>query len=236
MKRSGICAVIVDYDLEAIKSVTPLVDLFEVRIDLIGDGWREVVKELKRPWIACNRRADEGGCWQGSEDERVAELLCAVELGADIIDVELQTRNLEQTVTLIKRRAKCLLSSHNLVETPSLDQMKEVMQKQLAAGADISKVVTTALKFEDNLALLQLISEFPQARVVSFAMGPLGLVSRILSPLVGGDFTYASMANGRESASGQPAAGDLRALYGVISNGKNLITAEELGALIPLGT
>lgn len=220
MKRPRICAVIVGNDFKAVKSVTPLVDLFEVRIDLIGDAWREVAKELKKPWIACNRRADEGGCWQGSEDERVAELLCAVELGADIIDVELQTRNLEQTVTLIKRRAKCLLSFHDLVETPSLDQMKEFMQKELAAGADIGKVVTTALKLEDNLAVLQLISEFPQARVVSFAMGPLGLVSRILSPLVGSDFIYASMATGRESASGQPTVGDLRALYRMIANGR----------------
>lgn len=236
MKRPIICACIVGNDLKAVKSVTPFVDLFEVRIDLIGDNWQEVAKELKKPWIACNRRADEGGHWQGTEDERVAELLCAVELGAHLIDVELQTRNLEQMVALIKRRAKCLLSFHNLVETPSLNQMKEIVQKELAAGADIAKVVTTALKFEDNSAVLQLISEFPQARVVSFAMGPLGLVSRILCPLFGGDFTYASMATGKESASGQPTAGDLRVLYGTIANGNNLITREELEALTSLGT
>jgi len=220
MERPTICATIVGNDLKELKSVTPFVDLFEVRIDLIGNGWQEVTKELKKPWIACNRRADEGGRWQGSEEERVAELLCAVEHGADIIDVELQTRNLEQTVTLIKRKTKCLLSFHNLVETPSLDLMKEVVQKELAAGADIAKVVTTALKFEDNLAVLQLISQFPQARVVSFAMGPLGLVSRILCPLAGGDFTYASMATGRESASGQLTVEHLRAVYTTIGSGR----------------
>ena len=229
MKRPTICATIVDNDLDGVKSVATFVDLFEVRIDMIGDGWQEVVTELKKPWIACNRRADEGGCWQGSESDRVDELLCAVDLGAHLIDIELQTKKLKQVVTLIKKRAKCLLSVHNFVETPSLDLMKEVVQKELSAGADIAKVVTTALKFEDNLVVLRLISEFSQARVVSFAMGPLGLVSRILCPLVGGYFTYTSMATGKESAPGQPRAGDLRALYEVIANRSNLTAGKSRG-------
>jgi len=45
------------------------------------------------------------------------------------------------------------------------------------------------------------------------AMGPLGLVSRILCPLIGGDFTYASMEKGKESASGQITVTELRKLY-----------------------
>ena len=55
MKRPRICAVIVNNDLEAVKGVEPLVDLFEARIDLIGDGWQELVKQLNKPCIACNR-------------------------------------------------------------------------------------------------------------------------------------------------------------------------------------
>ena len=108
------------------------------------------------------------------------------------------------------------MSLHNLKETPPLDEMKRVVQRQLKAGADICKIVTTAQKFDDNLTVLQLISEFPRIKLVSFAMGPLGLVSRILSPLVGGDFTYASIEQGRESASGQLTARDLRKLYEMV--------------------
>ena len=58
MKRPRICTVIVNNDLEALKEVKPLVDLFEVRIDLIGDGWQELAKQLNQPWIACNRKAN----------------------------------------------------------------------------------------------------------------------------------------------------------------------------------
>ena len=58
MKRPRICAVIVNNDPEAVKGIEPLVDLFEVRIDLIGDDWQELVGQLEKPWIGCNRRAD----------------------------------------------------------------------------------------------------------------------------------------------------------------------------------
>jgi len=220
MNKPSICAVIVDNDLEAVNKVAPLVDLYEVRLDLIGDGWRELVKRLDKPWLASNRTAGEGGRWRGSEAKRIEELVEAVGLGADIVDIELGTENLTETVKLIKQGAKCLLSYHDLTGTPPLDTMKEIVRRQLAAGADICKLVTTARKFEDNLSVLQLITDFPGARVVSFAMGDLGLISRILCPLVGGDFSYASVVGGKESAPGQLTVRDLNRIYGMLSDGR----------------
>jgi 3-dehydroquinate dehydratase type I len=216
MKRPRICAVIVSNDLEAVRGVEPVVELFEVRIDLIGDSWRELVKQLKKPWIACNRSAEEGGSWQGSEAKRIEELITAIGLGASIVDIELRTEKLEEAVNLVKERAKCLLSFHDLAGTPPLDRLREVVQRELEAGADICKVVTTAQRFEDNLTILQLISDFPKARIVSFAMGTLGFISRVLCPLVGGDFTYAAIEEGRESAPGQITVGDLRKIYRMV--------------------
>ena len=216
MKRPRICAVIISKDIPAIEGIEPSIELFEVRIDLIGDGWPELVKWLNRPWIACNRLADEGGRWGKSEASRIKELLKATELGAEMIDIELRTKTLAEIVPLIKKKAKCLLSSHELNGTSSLGEMKEIVHRQLEAGADVCKVVTTAHRFEDNLTTLQLITEFPMLKIVSFAMGPVGYVSRILCPLVGGYFTYASIEEGKESASGQITVRDLRKLYEVV--------------------
>jgi len=220
MKQPRICTVIVSNDLEAVREIEPFVDLFEVRIDLIGDGWQELVKQFKKPWIACNRRVDEGGRWEGDEARRVEKLLKAIELGADIIDLELRTTNLKPAIELIKERAKCLLSFHELRGTPPLNSLREIVQKQLEAGADICKLVTTAQRFEDNLTILQLISEFPKTRVVSMAMGPLGFASRVLCPLVGGYFTYASIERGKESAPGQITVRELTKLYEMIREGE----------------
>lgn len=216
MRKPRVCAVIVDSDLKAIEEVEPLIDLFEVRIDLVGEGWQDLIKRLGKPWIACNRIADEGGSWRGDEQRRIGQLFEAAELGAEAVDIELGTPNLKEVVRQIDKKAKRLISFHQMALTPSLDDMSDIVRSQLEAGADICKVITTAQGFEDNLTVLQLIAQFPNTRIVSFAMGPLGLASRVLCPLVGGDFTYASIEKGRESAPGQVTVSDLRKIYEMV--------------------
>lgn len=216
MKPPRICATITNNDIKAVQKVESMVDLFEVRIDLIGDEWTEIARRLTKPWIACNRSAAEGGSWQGNEARRIEKLLQAIDLGADIIDVELQTKNLANLVKLIKRRKKCLLSNHNLEKTPSFAAMRQIVQQQIKAGADICKIVTTAQSFEDNISILRVLSEFPEHAVVAFAMGPAGTVSRVLCPLAGGEFTYASISRGEESAPGQMTVNELQQIYGIM--------------------
>jgi 3-dehydroquinate dehydratase type I len=218
--RPGICAPIVNKDLNIIEAAAPLVDLFEVRIDLIGDGWEELADKLKKPWLACNRARKEGGDWPGSEAARIDELLKAIDLGADIVDIELGTPYINKVLREVKGRTKSLLSYHDLKGTPPPEEMREIIRKQLTAGADICKLITTARSFADNIAVLNLISEFPQARVVAFAMGDSGIISRILCPLVGGDFTYASIGEGLASAPGQITARELRNIYGMLRDGR----------------
>ncbi len=216
MKSPRICGAITSADEPAVRRAERLVDLFEVRIDLIGDDWQKLAERLPKPWIACNRSAAEGGAWRGPEARRIEQLLRATELGAAIVDVELATKNLANITKLVKRKTQLLLSHHDLEKTPEADVLRRIVQRQLDAGADICKLVTTATRFEDNAAVLGLFAEFPETRLVAFAMGPLGMTSRVLSPLAGGDFTYASLVKGAESAPGQVTAAELRELYGMV--------------------
>jgi 3-dehydroquinate dehydratase-1 len=218
MKKPRICAAITTSDLEAIRQAEPLVDLFEVRIDFIGGDWQEITQKLGKPWIACNRSAAEGGRWQGNEARRVEILLQALELGASVIDIELRTKNLADIIKLVKKRAECLLSYHNLEKTPDSDTMRQIIKQQIEAGADICKVVTTARSFQDNMRVLQLVPAFPEKRVVALAMGTAGITSRIFCPLVGGDFTYASLAEGREAAPGQVTVEELHQIYRIVAD------------------
>jgi 3-dehydroquinate dehydratase I len=213
MKKPRICTSIIEKDLEAVKEIEPEVDLFEVRLDLLGPDWTELVKYLKKPWIACNRSPAEGG--QGNPDDvkRVEELLWAAKAGASIIDIEYNTKNLGDIVALIKARAQCLISFHDMIETPAYDTLVEITRSQIRAGADICKIVTTANEVEDNLAVLKLVSRFPDVKMVAFAMGEAGRLSRVLSPLAGADFTYACIASGKESAAGQIPVRELKAIY-----------------------
>jgi 3-dehydroquinate dehydratase/shikimate dehydrogenase len=79
-------------------------------------------------------------------------------------------------------------------------------------GADVWKVATKANDIRDNLVVLQLIKEF-KVPGISLAMGDLGVISRVLSPLVGGFLTYASVSKGSESAPGQLTVHELKSIY-----------------------
>ena len=219
MKRPKICAVVTENDYKVAAGISQFVDFYEVRIDLIGDGWQGWVGRLNRPWIACNRLAEEGGNWSGSEKDRVAKLFEAIEAGARIVDIELRTDGLYGIVEQIKEKeARCLISVHNLKETPNLKELKVVIGQELAAGADICKVATTALRFEDNLTLLRLFRLFPGVDLVALAMGEVGVCSRVLSPMLGSYLTYASLMEGKESAAGQLSAYYLRSFYEAVHN------------------
>ncbi len=189
------------------------VDLVEVRIDMLGSCWRRVINDLRVQWIACNRKVDEGGLWSGDEYSRVMELFKAVELGASFVDIELSTADVKSVVSRLKRcGVKVIISKHITTHTPSLDELRVIVNQMINLGADVWKVVTKANDIRDNLVVLQLIKEF-KVPGISLAMGDLGVISRVLSPLVGGFLTYASVSKGSESAPGQLTVYELKSIY-----------------------
>jgi 3-dehydroquinate dehydratase I len=212
-KQPRICAVVTRPDLKAAQAVAEMVELYEVRLDIIGAPWQRLVKGLPKPWIATNRLPAEGGLCTTGEVERQEELMKAVELGAWAVDIELSTPNPTHLLESIHKTALRIISYHNLTDTPTTDTLRRIVGEELALGADICKVVTTARGFADNLALLRLQSDFAEARLVAFAMGADGETSRVLSPLMGGEFAYAALAKGQESAPGQPTVAELTDLY-----------------------
>lgn len=216
MKKPRICVSIVDADIEAIKGIEHEIDLFEVRLDLIGPQWPELVRFIKKPWIACNRSPLEGGRGNPDQVKRIEELLWAAEAGACIVDLEYLTPGLKEIIPLVKSRAKCLLSFHDMVETPSYSTLVQIATSQIKAGADICKIVTTAHQLEDSLSILKLIKKFPETKMVAFSMGEPGRISRILAPLAGGYYTYACLAAGKESAAGQIPVKELLELYEIL--------------------
>jgi 3-dehydroquinate dehydratase type I len=70
--------------------------------------------------------------------------------------------------------------------------------KRARAGADaigdVSKIVTTAKKTEDNRRVLRLYEEDPEA-LIAFCMGGAGTASRLASLQLGSPVTYASLPN-----------------------------------------
>ncbi|HTW62665.1 MAG TPA: shikimate dehydrogenase, partial [Terracidiphilus sp.] len=94
-----------------------------------------------------------------------------------------------------------LISFHDYSRTKGLRQAAERIK---VFDPDYVKVVSTARTLSDNLAVLRLIEdETLDTQVVGIAMGEEGLVSRVLGPRAGAAFTFASAAEGTETAPGQ---------------------------------
>ena len=89
-----------------------------------------------------------------------------------------------------------------------------IIRSEIDAGAEICKLVTTACDIEDNVKCLLLLRKMSSStKIVCFAMRQKGLISRALSPVFGGYFTFASLRNCAKTAPGQLAIDELKSLY-----------------------
>ena len=199
-----------------------LADTIEIRLDLMGEfDLKEIIASAPRPILVTYRSKKEGGSGTAGYGTRVQYLRDAVEAGADYVDLEFSIP-LEHRQVIIQDRGSCqiVLSAHLLNRTPSSENLERLFRKMAATGLDIIKIVTWAKEWEDNFRVLKLIprAQALNTKITAFCMGPLGRISRILCPLMGGHMTFASLEKGEESAAGQISAFDMKKVLEILSS------------------
>jgi len=197
-------------------------DLIEVRLDYMGEKLLENLGRLKdivsvcsTPLIATNRHRRQGGECVLSEEDRIRSLLIAADAGFNYIDVEMDTLGLHDVVDRVKAYgAKVIISHHIFTHTPPVEELDLFVKKQIEANANVCKVVTMANSVLDSVRCLVFTYEASRrTNLVCFAMGEKGILSRILSPVFGASFTYASLKKGLETAPGQITIHELKEIY-----------------------
>jgi 3-dehydroquinate dehydratase type I len=155
------------------------------------------------------------GKFSGTEAERQQTLRDAAKSGFEYVDVELSTPQLKDLVKELKAiGAKAIVSLHKFDGSFGVSELSSVLEREISSGAEVCKIVTTAKRLEDNLTTLNFTSTASsKAKLVCFCMGELGKISRLLSPLFGGFFTFASLERGNETASGQMTIQEMKAAY-----------------------
>lgn len=206
-----ICIPIIAHDtgsaLNKIPEARAHADVLELRLDLMDSfDLHEMISAAERPVIVTYRSTKEGG--RGVNDpSKVAEyLIYAAHENAAYIDVELTMPvMLRKKITDNRRNSRIIISTHIMDHTPQKDGLRALLDESVRAGGDIVKIVTMANSMEDNLRMLELVSETKKRNIdiISFCMGPLGRMSRVFSPLMGGYLTFTSLEEGEESAAGQ---------------------------------
>ncbi len=194
-----------------------LADLIEIRLDKLRSrhGLGKVVKAVQKPIIATNRSLSERGFFDRSEAERLRILSDAVDEGSHYVDLEMTTDKLDGAMADFREKgAKIILSHHDYFRTPDLAKLQSTLARLQKYKPDLCKIVTTAQLPEDNLRILSLLNKnHGNPPLIGFAMGPVGVWSRIMAPFCGAAFTYASLDRGLETAPGQPSITDLRHIY-----------------------
>ena len=204
-----ICVSLADIDSSQIQLILDREELVELRLDLLDDV---------DPVRMCSRRADVVATMRPknglSDSTRLATLKEFVLAGASYIDCEVDapvsyTRELVDFAR--EYDCKVILSYHNFVETPPSESLLQIIARARDLGASIVKIACQANGIRDGLRLLSLLED--RSDLVIVGMGEYGKLARVLSPLLGGLFTYASVNDDRLTAPGQISADKLRALY-----------------------
>jgi 3-dehydroquinate dehydratase type I len=184
-----------------------LADILEIRLDMMDTfDLRKMIQGASKPVLATYRSIREGGKGTADHKTHASYLLAALEEGAELVDVERRLpEKWREKIFRAKGKSNIVVSTHMPQGTPSEGELAEIFKELTAAGADIIKIVTYARTMMDNLRVLDLIPKAHERgiKIIAFCMGPFGRISRIVSHMIGGHMTFASLERGEESADGQ---------------------------------
>ncbi len=175
-------------------------DIAELRIDQYASfkTWH-VLEQIARfryfSTIATIRSKKEGGCWTLSESARL-QLFETVIPKVNAVDIELSAKEILPRIVKSAHKAKKLavVSYHDFKQTPDARSLLKILKKAKMAGADIVKIAVMAVKKGDLQTLAAFTIAHASQNIVTIAMGPAGIASRILFPALGSLMTYACLS------------------------------------------
>jgi 3-dehydroquinate dehydratase type I len=210
-----------DAALEKIIRANKLADMLEIRLDLMDTfDLHSILQTADKPVLVTYRSKNEGGKGSADPDTYTQFALTALRLGADLVDVELWLPDKwRERIFNARGQSGIVISSHIQGFTPAQEKLGKILGDSIATGADVVKIVTRAEKWSDTLRLLDLIlkAHDRNIRIIAFCMGPLGRASRVLSHLMGGYVTFASLEVGEESADGQIPATEMKRILEILA-------------------
>jgi len=188
-------------------------DTVELRLDYLNpqpgkQDIADLLADAPVETIATCRPTAEGGCFAGSEPDRLAMLAEAVRQGANWVDIE-------ASVPPHYRPApdgRVILSRHDFQRCPpDLDTIADRLD---GSDAAVNKLAFAAAGPEDALRAFDVLGRCRKP-TLALAMKEAGVISRILAGKFGAFGTFAALSPGAESAPGQPTIAELTDLYRV---------------------
>lgn len=193
-------------------------DLVELRLDLL-DFDEALVKDYFRQTkgldsIATFRLGEEEDDEIFAEELSLAVRLLSVAImeGAAYIDISLDFPDKERDwlITLaLNYHCGIIVSYHNYYGVQSVSELKAIAARCFGLGADLVKIATTARHPDEAGSVLQLYDYFPPEKMVAFAMGTYGRLSRVQAVERGCPFYYVAPRQSRLASDGEPTVFDI---------------------------
>ena len=183
-------------------------EAFEFRLDLMKNKDLKTLKRLlciaQVPVIFTLRRKDQGGVFQGREEERKKLLLDRLKLHPSYVDLEYDVAFADQ----VPPEVKIISSYHDFKKTP--ENLSDILKKVQRLPAHIFKIACWAHSSIDALRMLSFTKS--QQNLAGMCMGDYGALTRILSPISGSSLTYTSLEE-EGGTSGQVSLSELVHTY-----------------------
>jgi 3-dehydroquinate dehydratase type I len=212
--------------MERLKKLKGKADLAEVWLDHIHDlDVKNLIKKSPVPLFCVCRKKDEKGMFRGSDKELSEILTTVLEYGAAYVDIPYgMPKNLSTKITQSKcqraKNPKCqiIISHHDFEKTPPTETMLKMARDMKKRGADIVKISVMAKSYEDTLSVIFLAQILQSENIphILIAMGKKGILTRVITPLLGGTIMFAPLTKNQSSASGQMTVGELKKAWGIV--------------------
>jgi 3-dehydroquinate dehydratase/shikimate dehydrogenase len=179
----------------------------ETRADLVGDISCDWLRDRFRGHLLYTLRSrDEGGCFDGDQDERRRRLLRAAR-HYDLTDLEAErdlTPDLLSEIPAHKRIISWSGPPENLASRFA----------QISSQARLYRLVTLSRSAADDLAPLSLLKSLGRADVIAYAEGQTGFWNRLLAARLGAPVIFGAAAKEKRGR-GEPAIDQLIEDYGL---------------------
>lgn len=209
--------------VKRLKEIVKTADFAEIWLDQIGDlDLKTLLKAKPVPIVCvCKRPADKGK-FTGSFTALSDVLLAAVEFGADYIDIPMQMpEKLSKKIVQQARKKGCkvIISFHDFKSTPDYPKLVKLADSLRKRGADVIKIASFAKGLGDTVNIISLASYAKANKMphILIAMGQKGMLSRILTPTLGGEMMFATLGKKGQTAPGQLSASELRKAWSLIT-------------------
>jgi 3-dehydroquinate dehydratase/shikimate dehydrogenase len=184
-------------------------DIVELCLDHLAKepDIKDLLSATNKPIIISCRRKQDGGAWEGTEDERLLLLRQAIVAGPAFVELDL---DIAPKVPRFGKTQRII--SFVRIDRPEHD-IDSIFDDAVQQQADVVKFTWPTPTLDDAWPLLVAVTQKRRLPIVGLGLGRADLTFSLLGLRHGSPWIYAALEKGMESFSGQATVFELDEIY-----------------------